>query len=263
MTPTLKFSDDIPGFIRTLATYGYRAVAGSPKGASSWPKRVARLKTWSGQQSLGDLVRERINCMMPWAGRKSKKARPKSPESATPDKETIAEPPPPEKEKADPKSPPPWHTMPAVDYESSLAGVSGVIPGHAAINAIDMGFSPNGLKIGLHPWIELLVLIGVEFAPIAVIPSSRFQDGLFAVYGDGLWYSFFRRVRVDPYYYAWDCKDSRGLLPHQFAKFIDPYFQVGPFDDLQIPEHLLRNPDLLANEISRLTRILNRQGVPA
>lgn len=222
-----------------------------------WPRRMARLKTWGGQQTLGDLLRQRLDSLLPWAGKAPKKKAARKPKSAeAPEAQANAD--------DEPEESPvvsdtwTWKKIPAISFEAALPGVSGVIPGHARINGIDMGFSPDGQKITLHPWLEVLVMIGMEFAPITVIPSEQFSDGYFAVYSGGLWYPFFRRVRIDPYYYAWDLADVEGLLPHQFAKLIDPEFSPGHFDDLQIPKHLLRNPDMLWNEIERLTRIMNR-----
>jgi hypothetical protein len=222
----------------------------------AWPKRMARLKTWGGQQDLAGVLSDRLDAMFPWAGKKAKKKRrPKGEESPSPDAPAD------DLSDATESSAWTWETVPATLHESAVEGVSGIIPGHAQINAIDMGFSPLGHKIRLHPWLEILVTIGMESAPLAVIPSEKFSDGQFAVYSAGLWYPFFRRVRIDPYYYAWDVQDDRGLLPHQFTKLIDPTFQPKPFDDLQIPLHLLKNPDLLWNEIERLNRIANRREV--
>jgi len=225
----------------------------------SWGKRMRRIVTWGGKQNLGGLIRDRLDCMLPWAGKKRKKKGVESNEPTDPTEATA-----PALEESE-VAPAPWKTVLATEYLSSLIGVSGIIPGHAAVNAIDMGFSPDGMKISLNPWLEILVLVGVEFAPIAIIPTDRHANGYFAVYSDGLWYPFYRRVRIDPYYYAWDYEDDRGLLPHQFAKLIDPDFSPGPFDDLQIPRHLLDNPDRLWAEVERLNRIALRadRAVPA
>lgn len=224
--------------------------------AIMWPRRMGRMRTWGGQQNIVDQIRDRLDCLRPWCEKKARGRKKLTPEEkAEVDAEDEAE-----KTEPDTRT---WRTIPALDFKSSILGVSGIMPGHAAVNAIDLGFSPDKKKFTLNPWLETLVMVGVEFAPITVIPSEQFRTGQFAVYRAGLWYPFFRRVRIDPYYYAWGVLDDRGLLPHQFTKLIDPDFAPGPFDDLQIPEHLLNNPDMLWNEIERLKRILDRRAVVA
>lgn len=325
----LQFPEYTAGFIRALATHGYRTLTGSPECRSihqpvpptrfdedaseevdalddpgyllscrqydrdlilaahgslevrdndtvsvaglgiQWGKRMARLKTWGGQQSLGALITDRIEALLPWAGKKPRKkqnrrtkAEIEMTETATSsDSEQNTETA--DDSEIPPAAAPKWQNSPAMLHMAALKGISGIIPGHARVNGIDMGFSPAGKVIALNPWLELLVLIGVEYAPIAIIPSRKYEDGYFAVYSEGLWYEFFRRVRIEPYYYAWDSLDDRGMLPHQFAKMIDPSFSPGPFDDLQIPKHLLDNPDMLWNEIERLKRIAGRDKVGA
>jgi hypothetical protein len=221
----------------------------------SWGKKVAALKTWGGQQTLSDIAHDRLNLMDPWTGKKLRKKSLKTDHLADEQEQ-------PEDEKADAAraeliAKNTWREMPATLYESATMGVSGLMPVHSRVNAIDMGFSPNGQKIVLHPWLEFLVIVGVQFSTITILPATDRDYGRFAVYHAGHWYTWFRRERIAPYYYAWDCDDHRELLPHQFARWIDPEFRPDPFDDLQIPRHLLDNPEMLWNEIERLKRIGN------
>src|SRR6202000_2051828 len=100
----------------------------------SWPKRLARLKTWGGQQNLGDMIRMRIDCMLPWAGKKATKRKRKNQEDpAAVEGLSFDEP----AEDA-PAESLPWKTQPPIAYWSARVGVSGLIPGHARVNSIDM-----------------------------------------------------------------------------------------------------------------------------
>lgn len=93
----------------------------------------------------------------------------------------------------------------AIEYATAIPGVSGVMPGHAKINALDMGFSPDGIGILTRPWMEVLMLLGIQFAPILV------RDDLYSVHWHGDWHSWRVVERIRPYFWAFDPVGIRPL----------------------------------------------------
>jgi hypothetical protein len=93
----------------------------------------------------------------------------------------------------------------ALDYEAGLIGVSGLMPGHEKVNALDMGFSTAGMNIVCNPWREVAMLIGIQYAPILV------RDDLYAVHWHGDWHSWKVIERVRPYYWAFSPQGHRQL----------------------------------------------------
>lgn len=84
-----------------------------------------------------------------------------------------------------------------LDYEIGMIGVSGVMPGDHGVNSRDMGFSPNGVSIIQHPWREIALLLGAQYAPILTI------DGTHAARWHDQWWLWSVTLRVPPYLWAW------------------------------------------------------------
>lgn len=122
-----------------------------------WPHQRRALKTWAGQSTLAKLIASRLAAMSQWD-----------------------------------------QSCDALDYECGIQGVCGLMPGQH-LTSLDIGFSPNeiSMKTMTHPWREIALMIGVQFAPIVS------ADHLHSICWSGDWHSWRVVDRNPPYLFAW------------------------------------------------------------
>lgn len=133
----------------------------------TWPDRVPGLVTWSGNQSLPEIIRARVKAL------------------AAKECGTLLY---------------DWMTTPVPKKKG------GVVPGHSGLDAlccqnkIDVGFSPAtiGMPVAYRPALELLAIVGLESVPLVSFAAREC-----GFVHDGKIWRFVVEQRDGGYYHRW------------------------------------------------------------
>lgn len=204
----------------------------------TWPDRVPRLATWSGQLTLPKLIKKYQKALRLYATQRSKE-RPAEAEAERaaaaarerrPFAEIVAEEELPWAERERPPALNPRDDLFAI--EIALAGTSGIDP-RTAVDPIDAGFSLHATDTLVYQRaaLELLAIIGLQQVPLISF-GSRWCGFL---HGGRVWH-FRIEMRAGGYYARW------GDL------------QEIPLRDLTMPPLPIDRPDPIAQEESHADR---------